>query len=417
MGIEAGLNDKHHTRSESGRRGISRRGFIALTAGGLGGALLAGTTAAPAFAVPTPTLPGEYFRKGNQVTATGTLYDNICVRINGDIARLHVPQTVKPYSGNPVQVVWFYHGSGSDHNALDGGFKSSAAAVVDRGGVAICQTAGGTIYTHPTAVALQLAGYSYMSGLFAIQSNILRSTSGGGALATETYARKLIPKIDGMYNVNSGYDLRAFYDGGGGGKDSIVAAFGDDPAAIDAANPARHPQSAWAGSKMRIVVSQPSSSDTIVPPDQHGLALLALAQPVALDATLRAHSNGHSTPGFATSDFVAMIERWSAPIAPPTTDTVAPKATITTPANGAVLKGYATVKVTATDNVAVTGVAMYVGSTNMLELTQTSATEWSSTIWTKSSRTPNGTYTVTARARDAAGNVGVSAPITVTVAN
>ncbi|QIG38546.1 hypothetical protein G5T42_02830 [Microbacterium sp. 4R-513] len=411
------MNDQRNSDPGTEGRGLSRRGFIALAAGGIGGAVLAPVFAAPAFAAPTPTLPGEYFRKGNQLTAAGTVFDNICVRINGDVARIHVPQSRKPYSADPVQVVWFYHGSGSDHNALDGGFKQSAAAVVDRGGIAICQTAGGTLYSHPIAVALQLAGYSYMAGLFNIRSNVLRSTSGGGALATETYAARLIPAIDGMYNVNSAYDLRAFYDGGGSGKDSVVAAFGDDPAAIDAANPARHPQSAWTSSKMRIVVSQPSYTDTVVPPDEHGLALLALAQPVAADATLRAHSNGHATPGFATPDFVDMIDRWSPAIPPPSGDSVAPKATITAPANGSTVKGYTTIKVTATDDVAVTGVAIYAGSTKMLDLVQTSATEWSSTIWTKSSRTPNGTYSITARATDAAGNIGVSAPITLTVAN
>src|SRR5690349_9129847 len=107
------MNDMYHRR-----RGIptpvSLLGLLLLVAGG----------AVPAFAAtasPTPKLPGEYFRKANQVTAAGTLFDNICVRINGDVARIYVPQSVKPYSSAPVPVVWFYHGSGSDHNALDGG--------------------------------------------------------------------------------------------------------------------------------------------------------------------------------------------------------------------------------------------------------------------------------------------------------
>jgi hypothetical protein len=382
----------------------------------MGGLLIAGAAGGPASAAQTPTLPGEYFRKPNQLTPAGTLFDNICVRINGDVARLHVPQTVKPYSGVPVQVVWFYHGSGSDHNALDGGFKQAAAAMVDRGAVAICQTAGGTLYTNPTAVALQVAGYAYMAGLFSIQSNILRSTSGGGPLAIETYAGRLIPKIDGMYNVNAAYDLRAYYDGGGDGKLSVVAAFGDDPAAIDAANPTRYPQSAWTGTRMRIVVSQPSSTDQVVPPDQHGLALLAKAKPVAADATMRAHSNGHSTPSFSVPDFVDMVDRWSN-VTPPAGDTVSPTAVITSPANKATVKGYVTIKVTATDNVGVVDVGIYFGSTRMLSLAQTSATDWSATIWSKSSQTPNGTYSITARAKDAAGNVGVSAPVVVTVAN
>lgn len=386
-------------------------------AGGLGGVVLLGSTATPAFADPTPKLPGEYFRKANQVTPGGTLFDNIVVRINGDAARIHVPQTVKPYSGVPVQVVWFYHGSGSNHNALDGGFKTSAAAVVDRGAIAICQTAGGTIYSHPTAVALQLAGYAYMASLFSISGSVLRSTSGGGALACETYGSQLIPGIAGMYNVNSVYDIRATYDAGGNSAATIIAAFGDDPAAIDAANPARLPESAWAGSRMRIVVAAPSEIDTIVPPDDHGLALLALAQPVAAEASLRTHANGHSTPGFAVSDFVAALDRWTGPVTPPSGDTTKPVVAITSPSNGATVSGFATMTVTATDDTGVVDVGVYVGGKRMLTLTQQNATTWGARIWTKTSATPNGTYSVTAHATDAAGNVGVSAPITVTVKN
>lgn len=192
--------------SESTSAALSRRGLLALAATGLGAAIV-GTpqSAFGAVTSPSPTLPGEYFRKANQITPAGTLFDNIVVRINGDAARLHVPQTVKP--GAAVGVTWFYHGAGSDHNALDGGFKTSAASVVDRGGIAICQTAGGTLYSHPTAVALQVAGYNWISGIYAVSGSTLRATSGGGALACETYASRLVPNIVGLYNVNAVYDL------------------------------------------------------------------------------------------------------------------------------------------------------------------------------------------------------------------
>ena len=399
---------------------VSRRGFLTLAAGVGGGLILAGG-AAPSFAAdpsPTPKLPGEYFRKANQVTDAGTLFDNIVVRINGDAARIYVPQTVKPYSSTPVPVVWFYHGSGSDHNALDGGFKSSSQAVVDRGAIAICQTAGGTLYSHPTAVGLQVAGYAYLAGLFSISTNVLRSTSGGGALATESYAAGLIPNIAGMYNVNSTYDIRAHYDAGGGSQSSIVAAFGDDPAAIDAANPARHPASAWNGTRMRIVVSQPNESDTIVPPDQHGLALLSTASPVAAEASLRTHTNGHSTPGFATQDFLDSMTRWgveagTAPVA----DTQAPTASFLAPANNSTVSGTVTVRVAATDDVGVVDVGIFLGTRRIASAQRFSATEWRLTFNTKSSMSPNGLYQVTARATDAAGNVGVSSPLTVRIQN
>ncbi|MGC5224398.1 Ig-like domain-containing protein [Micromonospora sp. DT81.3] len=396
---------------------VSRRGFITLATGGVGALALTAATGVPAFAesTPTPKLPGEYFRKPNQLTAAGTLFDNICVRINGDVARIHVPQTVKPFSGQAVPVVWFYHGGSSDHNALDGGFKLVSAAVVDHGWVAICQTAGGNLYSHPTATALQVAGYQYMSQTFTVKTNVLRATSAGGALATETYASKLIPSIAGMYSVNGTYDIRAHYDSGGRARDSVIAAFGDDPGAIDAANPARHSAAAWAGSTMRIVVSQPSETDLTVPPDDHGLALLALASPVAAEATMRAHTNGHSTPGFALPDFIASMERWVG--ASSGGDRTPPSAAIVAPVNGAVLKGYATVTVNATDNVGVVDVGIYHGESRLLTLTKQSATQWGARIWTVGPRTPNGDYVVTARATDAAGNVGISSPIKVKIAN
>lgn len=404
-----------------GRPLVSRRGFMTLAAGGMGAIALGGVSTA-AFAAdpsPTPKLPGEYFRKPNQLTAAGTLFDNICVRINGDVARIHVPQTVKPFTGQAVPVVWFYHGAGSDHNALDGGFKLVSAAVVDHGWVAICQTAGGSLYSHPTAQALQVAGYNYMRNTFTISTNVLRATSGGGALANETYASKLVGAgtggIAGMYNVNATYDIRAHYDQGGDSRASIVAAFGDDPAAIDAANPARYGAGAWAGSIMRIVVSQPSETDLIVPPDDHGLKLLALASPVAAEATMRAHSNGHSTPGFALPDFIATMERWVAGATGG--DVTPPKVSIVSPTQGAIIKGYATATVVATDNVGVVDVGIFHGESRLLTLTQQSSTQWGARIWTAGPRTPNGNYTITARAFDAAGNVGVSAPVDVRIAN
>ncbi|HEX5858448.1 MAG TPA: Ig-like domain-containing protein [Microbacterium sp.] len=419
MTVSDGLESTTTGDGAKGKGRVSRRGFMTIAAGGVGGLLVA-SSAGPAWGAlpsPTPKLPGEYFRKANQITeGGGTLFDNICVRINGDVARIYVPQTVKPYSGTPVPVVWFFHGSGSDHNALDGGFKSSSQAVVDRGAIAICQTAGGTLYSNPTAVALQQAGYAYMSGLFTISSSTLRSTSGGGALCTETYAKRLIPNIAGMYNVNSTYDLRAHYDQGGGSQASIVAAFGDDLAAIDAANPARHPGASWTQTKMRIVVSQPDESDVIVPPRQHGLALLALATPFAAEASLRTHANGHSTPGFATVDFLTAMDRWNAFGSTPPADTQKPVASFVAPVSGATVSGTTTVIINASDNVGVADVGIYVGTRRMGTATFT-GTDYRLTFNTKTSVTPNGTYVATARATDAAGNVGVSAPITVTVKN
>jgi hypothetical protein len=300
---------------------VSRRGFMVLTAGGVGG-LLAGALGASAAGAavpdPSPKLPNEYYRKTNQLTTTNVLFDDIAVRISGDPARMFVPQSIKPGGSTPIMVVWLYHGSGSDHNAIVGGFKSTAMAVVNAGGIAICQNDGGTIYSHPTAQALQVAGYSYLSSIYPIGTNVLRATSGGGALAYETLGSALIPNILGMFHVNSVFDLTALY--GGSGHDSIVAAFGDDPAAIAAASPSRLGPAAWADKRARVIVSQPNSTDVTVPPATNGLEFLSYASGTAAEASLRTHHTGHSTPNFADTDFIATIARWRTPIA----DTAAP---------------------------------------------------------------------------------------------
>lgn len=401
------------------RGAVSRRGLLLLAATGVGAAIVSvPQKASAAVPSPSPTLPGEYFRKANQLTAAGTLYDNIVVRINGDSARLHVPQSIKP--GASTGVVWFYHGAGSDHNALDGGFKTSAASVVDRGGIAICQTAGGTLYSHPTAVALQVAGYSWISGIYSVTGNTLRATSGGGALACETYGAKLIPNIVGMYNVNAVYDVYALYASGGEFAASVINAFGDDPVAIAAANPARHPQSAWAGAKTRIIVSQPNSSDLTVPPEQHGLKLLSLASPVATEASLRAHTTGHATPSFSVTDFATASARWIAG-AP---DTTLPAATITAPATGSAASDVITLSAAAGDNINVATVTFTAGAVtipaqmNLAAITvpgQPLATAWTANFDTR--LVPNGIVSVTATAKDPSGNTVTSTAVSLSVFN
>jgi hypothetical protein len=396
--------------------GLSRRGFFALAAGGVGGLALAGAVASPAHAAdPTPTLPGEYYRKAARVTAAGTVYDNIAVRISGDTARLFVPRGVLPGSATPV--VWFYHGAGTDASALENGFRQDAEAVVDRGVVAICQTAGGTLFSHPTAVGYQVAGGEYMSNLFQVTQSVLRSTSAGGALATTAYASRLVPAVTGMYNINATYDLRAAADAGDARAAAIRAIFDDDDDAIDAANPARHPQSMWIGTKMRIIVAAPSSSDTVVPPEQHGLKLRALTLPVAAEASLRTHTNGHSTPGFALTDFQDALDRWGVRDGIPVADTTAPAVSILSPVSGATISGVVTARVSATDAVGVVDVGFFAGSLRLATATKYSDTEWRVTYDTASGPARNGTFSITARATDAAGNVGTSAPVRLTIRN
>src|SRR5207248_424264 len=87
---------------------------------------------------------------------------------------------------------------------------------------------------------------------------------------------------------------------------------------------------------------------------------------------------------------------------PPPTDSTAPTASIVAPTIGSTLAGTVTISVNASDNVGVTKVECYINDV----LASTSATgsfSWNTTAYS------NGSYTLRAKAYDAAGNVGTSA--------
>ncbi|MCM6764347.1 Ig-like domain-containing protein, partial [Rathayibacter sp. ZW T2_19] len=96
----------------------------------------------------------------------------------------------------------------------------------------------------------------------------------------------------------------------------------------------------------------------------------------------------------------------------PVADTTAPAVAITSPESGALISGTTTATVTATDDTEVTAVTFYVGSLKVGDAVQTDDTTWS---WRTRTAGIQGTYPLTARATDAAGNVSASDPVTVTV--
>jgi hypothetical protein len=93
-------------------------------------------------------------------------------------------------------------------------------------------------------------------------------------------------------------------------------------------------------------------------------------------------------------------------------DTTKPTVSVTAPASNAAVSGTAPVTVSATDNVGVTKVEFYVNGA----LQGTDSASPYTFSWNTAS-VANGSYTLTAKAYDAAGNVGQSASTTVTVNN
>ena len=93
-------------------------------------------------------------------------------------------------------------------------------------------------------------------------------------------------------------------------------------------------------------------------------------------------------------------------------DTATPAVSITTPGTSAPLSGTATFSATASDGVGVTKVEFYVNGALKATDTATPYTyNWNTTS------VANGIYTLTAKAYDAAGNVGQSSNVMVTVSN
>ncbi|MSM38711.1 MAG: hypothetical protein GJT30_03695 [Geobacter sp.] len=93
-------------------------------------------------------------------------------------------------------------------------------------------------------------------------------------------------------------------------------------------------------------------------------------------------------------------------------DTTVPTVAISSPSASATVSGTVAVSATAADNIGVSRVEFYVN--NVLQATDTSSPysfSWNTTAVT------NGSYTLSARAYDAAGNVGQSANVSVTVNN
>jgi hypothetical protein len=96
-----------------------------------------------------------------------------------------------------------------------------------------------------------------------------------------------------------------------------------------------------------------------------------------------------------------------------TTDTTPPTVSITAPLTNVTVSGAVTLTANATDNVGVTSVQFQLDSVSLGSALTTSPYTMS---W-NTATTTNGVHTLSAQARDAAGNVGTSLPVVVTVAN
>src|SRR5438445_5793688 len=95
-----------------------------------------------------------------------------------------------------------------------------------------------------------------------------------------------------------------------------------------------------------------------------------------------------------------------------TADTTAPTATMASPTARSTVSGVVPININATDNIGVTRIELYFNGTLVgTGASSPAAFSWNTTAYA------NGTYTLQARAYDAAGNVGTSVAVNVTVQN
>jgi hypothetical protein len=94
-------------------------------------------------------------------------------------------------------------------------------------------------------------------------------------------------------------------------------------------------------------------------------------------------------------------------------DSTPPSVSLSAPAPGAIVSNTVTVSATASDNVGVTGVQFKIDDANWgaEDTTAPFSISWNSALF------PNGAHSLSAVARDAAGNTAASAPVSVTVSN
>jgi Subtilase family/Bacterial Ig domain len=105
----------------------------------------------------------------------------------------------------------------------------------------------------------------------------------------------------------------------------------------------------------------------------------------------------------------------STPTPTPTSDTTPPTVQIVSPQSGTVVSGDVVITAQASDNVGVTSVTLYAGATRLGEMALQPNGTWSLTLNTRSYA--NGSYNVSARASDAAGNTRTSSSVNIRVSN
>jgi thermitase len=137
----------------------------------------------------------------------------------------------------------------------------------------------------------------------------------------------------------------------------------------------------------------------------------AAASNTQIEQALESSAVKVSNVQYGRLDAYAAIQALGATTTPPA-DTTAPTASISSPAGAATVSGSLSVNVSASDNVGVSKVELYVDG-SLYASTTTSPYDF----FLNTSAMTNGSHTLLAKAYDAAGNIGASSTVTITVSN
>ncbi|HEX2949603.1 MAG TPA: Ig-like domain-containing protein [Armatimonadota bacterium] len=159
-------------------------------------------------------------------------------------------------------------------------------------------------------------------------------------------------------------------------------------------------------SKVVFAVSNGTSSTDTTAPYSYALNTTSMA-----NGAYTITATAYDAAGNTTVKSIAITVNNTSTTPPPTTDTIAPAVSITSPSNYATVSGTVTVQATATDNVGVQKVVIAVGSGPTVTLA-TAPYEYA----LDTTKLMNGTHSISAVAYDAAGNRSIRS-IYVTVRN
>jgi hypothetical protein len=349
-------------------------------------------------------------------------------------------------TGSGVHAYIIDTGVRGTHQEFSGRMGNGFTAINDGGGTTDCNghgthvagTTGGTTYgvakqvrIHPVRV-LNCQGSGTNSGVIAgvdwVTSNHVKpavanmSLGGGASSALDT-------AVNNSINAGVSYAIAAGNDNanacnysparvanavtvGSTTSSDARSSFSNFGSCLDIFAPGSSITSAWSTSD--TATNTISGTSMATPHTAGGIALYLQTNPGASPATVTQALINNATTGVVTSPGSGSPNRLLYTLfgGGGGGDTTPPTTSITSPANGATVSGTVTVSASASDNVGVSRVELFVdGSLHSTDTSSPYSFSWNTTT------VANGSHNLQTRAYDAAGNSGSSSVVSVNVSN